>query len=262
MNPGEVFSFNDVVGERTAAKGYLPATVYVTGGASAEELGGGVCQVASSIYYCSLFLNLEQVHREPHMYAVSYVDYGMDATVYWGSIDYQFRNTLDYPIKIQANIDGGTVNITFWGAEELDFTVETDYKILETYPWTTVEELDETKPVGYRQLVESPYTGYKVVAYITVKDLDGNVLDSREVYSTYRKRDQKYIVALPRRRYPRSRRIRTIPRIPTTPKTPTRAAIPSIRWSRMMAAPSGRNQTKTPLRTTRRGNFCAPVGVR
>src|SRR5699024_10646494 len=117
LNPGEIFSFNDVVGERTAAKGYLPATVYVTGGASAEELGGGVCQVASSIYYCSLFLNLEQVHREPHMYAVTYVDYGMDATVYWGSIDYQFRNTLDYPIKIQANIDGGTVNITFWGAE-------------------------------------------------------------------------------------------------------------------------------------------------
>ena len=194
LNPGEIFSFNDVVGERTAAKGYLPATVFVSGGASESELGGGVCQVTSSIYYCSLFLNLEQVHREPHMYVVDYVDFGMDATVYWGSIDYQFKNTLDYPIKIQANIDGGTVNITFWGPEELDFTVETDYKILETYPWTTVEQVDETKPVGYRERTVSPYTGYKVVAYITVKDLDGNVLESREVYSTYRKRDQVYVV--------------------------------------------------------------------
>ena len=194
LNPGEIFSFNDVVGERTAAKGYLPATVFVTGGASESELGGGVCQVTSSIYYCSLFLNLEQVHREPHMYVVDYVDLGMDATVYWGSIDYQFKNTLDYPIKIQANIDGGAVNITFWGAEELDFTVETDYEILETYPWTTVEQVDETKPVGYRERTVSPYTGYKVVAYITVKDLDGNVLESREVYSTYRKRDQVYVV--------------------------------------------------------------------
>lgn len=194
LNPGEIFSFNDVVGERTAAKGYLPATVFVTGGASESELGGGVCQVTSSIYYCSLFLNLEQVHREPHMYVVDYVDFGMDATVYWGSIDYQFKNTLDYPIKIQANIDGGTVNITFWGPEELDFTVETDYEILETYPWTTVEQVDETKPVGYRERTVSPYTGYKVVAYITVKDLDGNVLESREVYSTYRKRDQVYVV--------------------------------------------------------------------
>ena len=194
LNPGEIFSFNDVVGERTAAKGYLPATVFVTGGASESELGGGVCQVTSSIYYCSLFLNLEQVHREPHMYVVDYVDLGMDATVYWGSIDYQFKNTLDYPIKIQANIDGGAVNITFWGAEELDFTVETDYEILETYPWTTVEQVDKTKPVGYRERTVSPYTGYKVVAYITVKDLDGNVLESREVYSTYRKRDQVYVV--------------------------------------------------------------------
>ena len=194
LNPGEIFSFNDVVGERTAAKGYLPATVFVTGGASESELGGGVCQVASSIYYCSLFLNLEQVHREPHMYVVDYVDFGMDATVYWGSIDYQFKNTLDYPIKIQANIDGGTVNITFWGPEELDFVVETSYDILETYPWTTVEQVDETKPVGYRERTVSPYTGYKVVAYITVKDLDGNVLESREVYSTYRKRDQVYVV--------------------------------------------------------------------
>ena len=194
LNPGEIFSFNDVVGERTAAKGYLPATVFVSGGASESELGGGVCQVASSIYYCSLFLNLEQVHREPHMYVVDYVDFGMDATVYWGSIDYQFKNTLDYPIKIQANIDGGTVNITFWGPEELDFVVETSYDILETYPWTTVEQVDETKPVGYRERTVSPYTGYKVVAYITVKDLDGNVLESREVYSTYRKRDQVYVV--------------------------------------------------------------------
>ena len=194
LNPGEIFSFNDVVGERTAAKGYLPATVFVTGGASESELGGGVCQVASSIYYCSLFLNLEQVHREPHMYVVDYVDLGMDATVYWGSIDYQFKNTLDYPIKIQANIDGGTVNITFWGPEELDFVVETSYDILETYPWTTVEQVDETKPVGYRERTVSPYTGYKVVAHITVKDLDGNVLESRDVYSTYRKRDQVYVV--------------------------------------------------------------------
>lgn len=195
LNPGEVFSFNDVVGERTDKKGYLPATVFVDGGASTEELGGGVCQVASTIYLATLYLDLEQVHREPHMYVVSYVPYGMDATVYWGSIDYQFKNTLDYPIKIQANIDGGTVNITFWGAEKLDFTVEMSYTILETYPWTTVEELDESKPVGYRELVESPYTGYKVASYKTIYDLDGKQLSNAlEATSTYTKRDQKYIV--------------------------------------------------------------------
>ncbi len=195
LNPDEVFSFNDVVGERTEAKGYLPATVYVGGGASAEELGGGVCQVASTIYLATLYLDLEQVYREPHMYAVTYVPYGMDATVYWGSVDYKFRNTLDYPIKIQADISGGTVNITFWGAEKLDFTVEMSYTILETYPWTTVEEVDETKPVGYRELAESPYTGYKVVTYKTIYGSDGKQLSNElEATSTYKKRDQKYIV--------------------------------------------------------------------
>ncbi len=195
LNPGEVFSFNDTVGERTAAKGYLPATVYVTGGASAEELGGGVCQVASTIYLATLYLDLEQVHREPHMYAVTYVDYGMDATVYWGSIDYKFKNTLDYPIKIQANIDNGSVNITFWGAEELDFRVKMTYNILETYPWTEVEEVDETKPVGYREVAETAYTGYKVVTYKTIYDTDGKQLSQeQEAVSVYKKRDRKIIV--------------------------------------------------------------------
>lgn len=195
LNPGEVFSFNGIVGERTSAKGYLPATVYVTGGASAEELGGGVCQVASTIYLATLYMDLEQVHREPHMYAVSYVPYGMDATVYWGSIDYQFKNTLEMPIKIQANTDDGKVNITFWGAEELDFKVEMSYNILETYPWTEVEEVDETKPVGYREVAETPYTGYKVVTYKAIYDLDGNQISKDlEATSVYKKRDKKYIV--------------------------------------------------------------------
>lgn len=195
LNPGEVFSFNDTVGERTDAKGYLPATVYVTGGASAEELGGGVCQVASTIYLATLYLDLEQVHREPHMYAVTYVPYGMDATVYWGSIDYKFKNTLDYPIKIQANIDNGSVNITFWGAEELDFRVEMTYNILETYPWTEVEEVDETKPVGYHEVAETAYTGYKVVTYKTIFDANGKqISQAQEAVSVYKKRDRKIIV--------------------------------------------------------------------
>ena len=67
LNPGEEFSFNNVVGERTAAKGYQAAIVYQTGGVSTPELGGGVCQVASTIYYCTLQADLEVTHREPHM---------------------------------------------------------------------------------------------------------------------------------------------------------------------------------------------------
>ena len=194
LNPGEVFSFNGVVGERTAEKGYQAATVY-NGGQSVQELGGGVCQVSSTIYYATLHLDLEQVHREPHQYAVTYVPYGMDATVYWGSIDYQFKNTLSHPLKIEANTDNGHVNITLLGIRENDNTVEMTYTILETYPWQEVEELDETKPVGYREVEITPYTGYKVVTYKTIKDADGNEISrNQEAVSVYSKRDQKVIV--------------------------------------------------------------------
>lgn len=202
LNPGDVFSFNNVVGERTAAKGYMPATVY-SGGLSLEELGGGVCQVASSIYYCTLHLNLEQVHREPHQYVVTYVPKGMDATVYWGHIDYQFKNTLDFPIRILADTENGSVNISFLGPQELDFSVKMETVTLETYAWKEVEELDETKEPGYRQVDITPYTGYKVVTYKTILDKDGNELSrDQEAVSVYSKRDQKVIVGPPAEEVP------------------------------------------------------------
>lgn len=194
LNPGDVFSFNEVVGERTAEKGYKAATVY-SGGQSLQELGGGVCQVASTIYYATLHLNLEQVHREPHQFVVTYVPYGMDATVYWGHIDYQFKNTLSHPIRILANTENGSVNITFQGVRENDNTVKMEYTILETYPWQEVEELDETKEPGYRQVEVTPYTGYKVVTYKTILDAEGNEISrNQEAVSVYSKRDQKVVV--------------------------------------------------------------------
>lgn len=194
LNPGDVFSFNEVVGERTAEKGYQPATVY-SGGQSLEELGGGVCQVASTIYYAALHLDLEQVHREPHQFVVTYVPYGMDATVYWGHIDYQFKNTLSNPIRILANTDDGAVNITFQGIQETTNTVKMEYVILETYPWQEVEELDSSREPGYRQVEVTPYTGYKVVTYKIILDADGNELSrEQEAISVYSKRDQKVIV--------------------------------------------------------------------
>lgn len=194
LNPGDVFSFNNVVGERTADKGYKAATVY-SGGQSVDELGGGVCQVASTLYYATLHLDLEQVHREPHQFVVTYVPYGMDATVYWGQIDYQFKNTLSNPIRILANTDGGSVNITIQGIQETKNTVKMEYVILETYPWQEVEEVDDTKEPGFRQVEVTPYTGYKVVTYKTILDGDGNQISrEQEAISTYSKRDQKVIV--------------------------------------------------------------------
>lgn len=125
LQPGEVFSFNDVVGERTKEKGYKEGTIYVDS-KSEPALGGGICQVASTIYYCCLYADLEVVHREAHMFRVSYVPYGMDATVYWGSVDFQFRNSTDYPLRVDAYLSNGRVYIGLVGTDVDHNSVEID----------------------------------------------------------------------------------------------------------------------------------------
>ena len=214
INPGEVFSFNKIVGERTAEKGYQPATIYGGDGESVDGVGGGICQVASTIYYAALYMDLETVMRAPHMYTVDYVPRGMDATIYWDSgLDYQFKNNRENPIKIQANIDGGSVNITFWGVKENDNYVVMDYKVLETWNDEDKEEVDETKEPGYRELKQTAYTGAKVEAYQKVYDGSGKLLREKTIKSTYDSRPRIYIVG-PEEEVPEE------PEIPLDPEDP------------------------------------------
>ena len=99
LMPGEVFSYNNTTGSRSADKGYLAAPVY-SGGDSVDEVGGGICQTSSTIYYAVLHTSLEVVERHAHTYNTGYVTQGMDATVYYGSADFQFKNNTDYPVKV------------------------------------------------------------------------------------------------------------------------------------------------------------------
>ena len=198
LNPGEVFSFNAVVGERTAEKGYQPGIIYADGGASEQELGGGVCQVASTIYYCTLVADLEIMERAPHMYIVTYVPAGMDATIYWGSLDFKFKNNNPTPIMINAKASGGRVSVSLVGTNEHDYTVQMTYETIATVEYEEVEEVDETKPVGYRELEESPYTGYTVWSYKNYYDADGKLIRTEKcAISEYNKRDALYIVGPP-----------------------------------------------------------------
>lgn len=108
--PGDSFSFNDVVGRRTAEKGYKPAKVIV-GDKFIDDFGGGVCQVSSTLYNAIMRANISSTERTHHTIASSYVPMGMDATVDFGNIDYKFKNTLNYPIYIEAAVENK--NITF-----------------------------------------------------------------------------------------------------------------------------------------------------
>ncbi len=112
IQPGETFSFNKVVGERTSKKGYKKATIFTGSESTSESLGGGVCQVASTIFNAALLGNLQIVERYQHSQRVTYCPLGRDAAIYWGSEDFKFRNNTDYPIKMVMKCANGKVSCT------------------------------------------------------------------------------------------------------------------------------------------------------
>lgn len=119
LSPGERFSFNSVVGNTTAAKGYLKAGAY-SAGELVENYGGGICQVSSTIYNAALYANLEIVERYNHSAVVSYVDPGLDATISYGSRDFKFKNSRQYAIKINAKANNGILEVEIRGIKEDD----------------------------------------------------------------------------------------------------------------------------------------------
>lgn len=201
LKPDATFSFNNVVGERTEEKGYQEATVY-SGMNSVEELGGGVCQVASTLYYGALLADFEIVERRVHTFAVTYVEYGMDATVYWGHLDFQFKNNTGYPVKIRTSVHDGYVWLEYIGTETKDYYIEMEWVQESKEDWETVEvELTKENAEKYADFeigdtIVSPYTGRKGNTYKLKYDKETDELLSREweAYSSYTKRDKQVLV--------------------------------------------------------------------
>lgn len=170
--PGETFSYNDTVGQRTKARGFSEAPAYLNG-ETVQEVGGGICQTSSTIYAACLYANLEIVTRTNHTYASSYIGLGMDATVSWGGPEFEFRNDTPYPIKMVCSYSGGKVSATIYGTKTDDITVKITSETLEVIPAKTGEG--------------SHHTGYKVQTYRKLYDGNGNLISSTpEAYSYYR----------------------------------------------------------------------------
>lgn len=173
--PGEIFSYNQTVGERTIAAGYKEAGAYA-GGRVVQDVGGGICQTSSTLYNAALLANLEIVDRSNHQFLTSYVSASRDATVAWGSIDFQFKNTRTYPIRIEAEAKNGVCKMAIYGIKE-----ETEYEVLiqsvvNSYlPYTTVYEDDPTLAEEKEVVEQSGYTGCTSEAYRILK-LNGEVV--------------------------------------------------------------------------------------
>ena len=190
MNTGDVFSYNEVVGQRTAEAGFQPAPAYVQG-ETVDEIGGGICQVSSTLYYACLKGNLEITQRLAHRYVPSYIDWGMDATVSWGGPDYQFTNDTSYPIKIETVYENNYLTIRVYGTNVDGSYAKMTNEVLSKTDWTTEYVEDAAIPAGTEKVKTTPYTGYQVKTYRHVYDKDGNLISSAyEATSNYKVRNK------------------------------------------------------------------------
>ena len=127
--PGDIFSFNRIVGKRTKEAGYKNAAIFQDGGVT-DGLAGGICQISTTLYNAAVKADMTIISRRNHMFIPSYVSGGKDATVVWGSTDFKFRNDRDYPIKIESSVQNGVAKVTFYGFRrdvEYDISLETAF---------------------------------------------------------------------------------------------------------------------------------------
>lgn len=190
LMPGEVFSYNDTLGPRTTANGYLPAPAYI-GGKTVDDVGGGICQNSSTLYLAVLRANLEVVTRTNHMYTVGYVPDGLDATVAYNAIDFKFRNSTEYPIRIEARVSGRTMIVKLHGTDTEHVTVKMVTETLSTTPYTVTYKPDSTVAVGKTVVDTTAYTGRKVQVFRCVYDSQNNLVSrTQESVNNYRHRDK------------------------------------------------------------------------
>lgn len=184
--PGEIFSYNKIVGERTIEKGYKEAAVY-SGGKVVEGIGGGICQLSSTLYNAVIYANLEITARNNHRFLTSYVTAGRDATVSWGTIDFCFKNTRNYPIKVESIVKNGVATVTIYGMkEEKEYEVIIENTITEVIPYTTNYIKDMAMEKGMQEIKQNGANGaksetYKVLKYNGI--IVSRTLLSKDTYS-------------------------------------------------------------------------------
>jgi vancomycin resistance protein YoaR len=189
--PGETFSANQAIGRRDEARGFREAPIFVDGEIT-PSTGGGVCQVATTIYNAALLAGLPIVERHHHSMPVPYADAGRDATVYWGQLDLRFRNDTGSPIVVLGSMSGSRVCVRIVGKRSAKKRVRIERSGISDIPFETIEKPDPTLEEGKRKIVEKGRKGVRVTVYrITVRD-DGS--EQRETLHTDVYRPHREIV--------------------------------------------------------------------
>ena len=223
LNPGDTFSYNTTVGQRTTAAGFREAGAYANGEV-VSEVGGGICQVSSTLYHCAMTSNLKITARTNHYFSVGYIEPDMDATVSWGNPDFKFQNDRTFPVKIVAYVKNGSVTVEIWGTDVDGTTVKMDYTS----------------------------NGLTTTTYRNVYDKDGKLLSrTQEAVSTYHTHENTAPANTTRPTYTTRPVVTAAPPAPTaTPVEPTSAptAAPTAEPTQTPTAPP--EETEPPIQTS------------
>lgn len=200
IKAGEEFSFNDAIGEPTVKQGYKAVDLYV-GKAMTNMIGGGLSQVASTLYNCALLADLEILERNPHTYSPEFIETGFDAQVIYGSMDLRFKNSTEHPIRIEASVKKGNLQIRMIGTDTKEYTVDIAYEITKTKnPQTEYITMTPDNPGNHveGEIFAEGITGYDVATYKCTYDKDTGRQLSKDLItaSSYARRNKQIIQIL------------------------------------------------------------------
>jgi vancomycin resistance protein YoaR len=181
--PGESFSYNKIVGERTPERGFVKG-IMLSDGAQVTAYGGGVSQVATTTYNAAIRAGLDVTEHKPHSYYISRYPAGFEATVSWGSVDLRFTNTLDKPIVIRAWVDKsagrsqGAMNVQMWGTKKYDIKLRTSARYAYTSPRTRYSSAAGCLP-------QSAAQGFSIDLFRDFYSLTGEKIRTEKTKATY-----------------------------------------------------------------------------
>lgn len=168
--PQGAFSFNQTVGAHTKAKGYQEGRVFY-GNRIGKGIGGGVCQVATTLYDASLYAHMQFTWVQHHTLTVSYVPPGFDATVYYPLVDYRMKNPYPYPITLRAGLKNGHVWVALWGAKKGP-TVQLHHQVLAKSPFAVERYTKKELPPGAKKVMAPGQEGVSVHNWLLVQNVN------------------------------------------------------------------------------------------
>ena len=164
LKPGEEWSFNKTVGERSQATGYKVAHV-ITAGEMVDGLAGGTCQISTTLFGAAFFAGLDIVKTTPHSRPSVYTPLGFDSTVVWPNTDLVIKNPYDFPVAVMYRVANGVAKVEILGKKRPWSRIVFARQLLEETPYSTEERLDDEMPKDQTTLDQGGFNGYRLTRF-------------------------------------------------------------------------------------------------